>query len=225
MIMQPSMRHILIAWLGVSFALASCSSDSTDAPGQQLLEQVVTFTGNSSDRVNFQYQAADDSPVINLWAKGYLDEKQVSTGQRLLLRYRLAAGTDPNRGGEISFLSLRRILTDTVTSVPSPSASGSLYLYSIQRSGQYLDLMTRMPATDRRKITIEATEVNTPDSIADLYISATAGTTEQTDSAYDATTWASLWIGPVWQRPATRAIRVHLNNSNNPYRSTFTFKK
>lgn len=209
----------------VAAALPSACSDEPEGTGDQILEQIVTFAGNTTNGVVFEYQACDDSPLVSLLASGHIDEKQVRPGQRLLLRYRLPAGVDPHSGGEIGALSVRKILTDTVAEDPQASASGSLWLYSIQRSGEYLDLMARMPATNRRHISITASPDPTPDGIADLYISATAGSTQLTDSAYDAKTWASLWIGPVWQRPDVRAVRVTLNNSNNPYRSTFTFKK
>ena len=221
-----SVKAALSVVLTAMLTLWSCrNSDYDDEPGRQLLEQIVTFTGNSSDRVNFEYRANGDSPLISLWAKGNLDEKQAKPGSRLLLRYRLNAGVDPSQGGEIGFVGLRKIMTDTVATLPSPQADGDLYLYSMQRSGEYLDIMARMPMTNRRKITIEADEAIAADGMAELYISATAGSQQLIDSAYEATSWASLWIGPVWQRQDVKGVRVHLNNSNNPYRSTFTFDK
>ena len=168
-----SVKAALSVVLTAMLTLWSCrNSDYDDEPGRQLLEQIVTFTGNSSDRVNFEYRANGDSPPISLWAKGNLDEKQAKPGSRLLLRYRLNAGVDPSQGGEIGFVGLRKIMTDTVATLPSPQADGELYLYSMQRSGEYLDIMARMPMTNRRKITIEADEAIAADGMAERYISA-----------------------------------------------------
>lgn len=221
---DPS-RYLLMVLIAAVGAFASCSDNDDDTLAPQLLEQIVTFAGNSEGRVNFQYQAEGDSPLITLWAAGRLDDKQTPEGTRLLLRYRIPGGTDPAKGGEISVGSLRKILTDTVAILPEAAPRGELYLYSIQRSGEYINMMTRMAATTDRHIALHTTGIADTEGIVDLYLSASEGTKEQTDSAYDATTWASVWIGPVWQQPGISGVRINLNNSNNPYRSSFTFKK
>lgn len=215
-----------LLWMVSMWALTACGDNDDDTPALQLLEQVVTFTGNSTGRVNFAYRAVGDSPEIELWGEGHIDEKQTPRGSRLLLRYRLAAGADPSKGGKISFVSLKKIITDTVTTAATTTPTlGGLYVYTLQRSGEYLDLMARMPATKQRSITIESSPTPGPDGIVDLWIDATAGPKELTDSAYETTTWASLWIGPVWNGAETEGVRVHVNNTNNPYRSTFLFEK
>ena len=80
-----------------------------------------------------------------------------------------------------------------------------------------------MPAIKKRNLEVTATPLPDADGLLDLYISPIYR--EETTTAYDTNTWASLWIGPVWQRTDISGIRVHIDNTNNIYRKEFIFKK
>lgn len=203
-----------------------CSdSQGGDGPADQYLQQIVTFTGNlSQGRIGFEYRAIDDSPLITLTAPGHISEKTAKAGDRLLLTYRLASDRNPAEGGEVGIVGLQYLLTDTVETIPTPPADlGGLYLLTLQRSGEYLDIMARMPQTNDRKISVTASPLPDSDGLLTLWIDAMAGPDAST--AYDAPAWASLWIGPVWSRQDAAGVRVMVNNTNNPYRSEFIFKK
>lgn len=190
----------------------------------QLCESIVSFAGNRDGKAWFEYRQIDDSPLITLSSRGTLEDSRVKTGTRLKMRYTLPTGIDPSEGGEVRILGLQLTLADTVSTVAAPPQTlGALYLTTIQRSGEYLDMTARMPTGRKRSITVVVP--STPlaaDGIADLYISAE---TETSSTSYDSPATASLWIGPVWQRPEVRGVRVHIDNSNNPYRNEFTFLK
>lgn len=216
---------LCMATIILASVTAACDDSQTDGPSTQLLQQIVSFTGNSDNgRVGFQYRAVDDSPLVTLWAPGRISEKDAKPGDRLLLTYRLDSDRNPAEGGEVMMTGLQRILTDTVATAPAPVSPGGLFLLTIQRSGQYLDIAAMMPQTTDRSITLTATST-TPDAegLIDLTIDATAG--KDADQTYMAQAWASLWIGPVWTRSDVSGVRVRVNNTNNPYRSEFTFKK
>ncbi|MCM1292465.1 MAG: hypothetical protein NC111_00695 [Bacteroides sp.] len=213
----------ILTIIATAATLWSCNDGDT-APGPQLLEQIATFDGNHAGSCMFSYRQRDDSPLITLSARGQIDESKTPAGTRLLVRYRLPAGIDPLTGGDVELVSLQKILTDTVEiTSEAPAAIGELYLLSLIRSGEYLDIAARMPYTAQRRL--QATATTGPDHRADLYIDATAGDAEQTSTAYMANAYGSISIGPLWERTDIDSIVVHVNNSNNIYRSTFTFKK
>lgn len=203
--------------------LTGCDEGDNDTPADQLLEQIVTFTGNEGPNAGFEYQAIDDSPLIRLTVMGNLNEEEVNPGTRLLMRYRLPAGTQPDAGGEVSLTGLQRILTDTVTTVSEQPVQEPLYLLTIQRSGEYLNVQSQMASTSHRSLEVTATPLPGSDGLTDLYISPRYD--ENGADAYLTTTWASLWIGPVWRDNASSGVRVHIANSNNIYRTEFIFKK
>lgn len=207
----------LIAAMAV---LTSCSDDN-EGVADQLCETIATFDGNHEEIVTFSYQKVDDSPIIRIHGKGTIDESKVPVGTRLLVRYRLPAGT-PSETGSVSLISVQRVLTDTVTTVSTPPTPGRLYLNTIHRSGEYIDIQAMMPLTLDRKIEISSLPYADSEGIADLYITTVTGDDYDT---YDTTTWASLWLGPVWKRPDINGVRIHIDNTNNKYRNIFTFTK
>lgn len=202
--------------------LTACSDSNDDGPADQLLEQIVTFIGNEGENAGFEYQAVDDSPVIHLTVNGNLNETEVSRGTRLLMRYRLPAETNPNSSGKVSLISLQRILTDTVTIASQPELS-DLYLLTIQRSGEYLNIQAQMLNMKKRRLEVTATPHPDSDGLIDLYVNPVYD--GDTLTAYPTDTKASLWIGPVWQRSDATGVRVHVANTNNIYRKEFVFKK
>lgn len=216
---------IALVATAAGLAVAQCRQEHSGEPSAQLLQQVVTFTGNSeSGYVRFEYRELNDSPLIQLIAPGRISEKNAKPGDRLLLTYRLPSDRRPADGGEVGVAGLQRILTDTVeTAAIHPAELGGLYLLTINRSGEYLDLLTRMPETRGRSI--EASMDATPDAdgLLTLWINAIEG--EGAGETYMAQTWASIWIGPAWKRTDISGVRVVVNNTNNPYRSEFVFKK
>lgn len=201
---------------------ASCSDSGDNGPADQLCENIVTFTGNSDGQAWFEYQTLDDSPVITLSVHGSLDTHKVSAGTRLLMRYSLPPGVDPAKGGTVERYSLQRVLTDTVAlGDHAPATNRSLYLTTIRRSGEYLDIRAQMPYAPGRAISLTADMTSIgADGVAETYITAV---NPPADSAYMAAATASIWIGPLWRHPEVRGIRVHLSNTNNPYRDCFTF--
>ena len=118
---------LCMATIILASVTAACDDSQTDGPSTQLLQQIVSFTGNSDNgRVGFQYRAIDDSPLVTLWAPGRISEKDAKPGDRLLLTYRLASDRNPAEGGEVMVTGLQRILTDTVATAPAPVSPGGL---------------------------------------------------------------------------------------------------
>ena len=218
--MNRLLKYLLA--LAVIITATACGDDDNGGTAGELCESVVTFTGNREGVAWFEYRKVGDSPLITLHGNGHLDEKEVEPGTRLLMRY--YAGPDMAAdGGEVSIIGLQRVLTDTVETVAvAPESIGPLYLTAIERSGEYLNIYSQMPAVKGRKITVEAISTPATDGTMELYISATA---PDDPTAYRTTTVASLWIGPVWNKAGTTGVTVHIDNTNNIYRKVFTFLK
>lgn len=205
-------------------ATTACSDSGSDVPPRQLCESIVSFAGNSDGRAWFEYRQIDDSPLITLSSKGSLEDSRVKPGTRLRMRYTMPTGVDPGKGGEVEVIGLALTLSDTVKTVGVlPDPLQPIELLTLQRSGDYLNLTALLPTTGGRKVTVATPSTPLPsDGIADLYVSTEI---RQSATAYDTQSVASLWIGPVWNRDDVNGVRVHLNNSNNPYKSEFTFIK
>lgn len=217
--------HILLTVLMLTLmatGLTMCADSDGDGPADQLLDQIVTYTGNYAGQACFEYRAVDDSPLIRLTIKGQLDPEKVKPGTRLLMRYRLPAGISPNESAEVELVGLGRILSDTVRATAQPYTS-PLYLLTLQRSGEYLNVQSQMPTAQKRYLFVTYKDEAGADGLMDLYVN--TAFSEDAPESYDANTWASVWMGPVWQRSDIRGVRVHVDNTNNPYRKEFIFKK
>lgn len=219
--MNQLLKQIL--FLPIALLLfAACSNE--DGASLQLCESVVSFVENNNGKVLFEYQEINDSPIIRLSAQGSLEDSRVKKGTRLLLRYTMPTGVDPRKGGEIGVVGLKLTLADTVTTVTDvPTDLGAIYLTTIERSGEYINLTAELPNVEKRQITIVTPETEVPaDGIADLFIDFQH---EESPTSYETASVASLWIGPMWEQEKIKGVRIHVNNSNNPYRNEFTFLK
>lgn len=216
-------RHILpSALLLWAIATTSCS-DSHDGPTIAIYSDIVTFMGNQGEGSLYEFQQLDDSPVVQLGIAGKLDEEKVAPGTRLLMTYSLPDGANYGQSCyNVQLRGLSTVYTDTVSlSSPLPSPA-PIYLSTIFRSGHYINFTTSMPQIPGRKYRLIADPSSLATDTARLIL--TTEVPEETPS-YKSTQTASASIEPVWSLPGIKAVTVTVNNTNNSYKTKFTFKK
>lgn len=213
--------HIFLAAL-ISAMAWSCSDSADGNESYQLCQNIVSFEGNGIDGLAaFSYRQHDDSPLITLTAPVRLSD-EVEVGQRLLMRYTLPEGADPAASGKVNLVGLWRVLTDTVTiASTAPENQSAIALTSIHRSGEYLNLQMQAEPVEGRKI-VSTAVVDASRRCADVYMWLEM---DRTVAAWPTATYASVMIAPVWQMAEIDSVAVHINNSTNPYRNEFIFRK
>lgn len=223
--MKPSAATLTASAALLLWGATACDSDQ-EPRSITIYQNVVTFEGNCGATALFTFQDNGDSPTVSLTLRGNVDTTRVSAGQRLLMTYSLpsdvAYGTSCDR---VTLRGLQTIYTDTVDVVPAAEAAAAaepIYVKTLYRTGNYINLYASMPALEGRTYYMVADDESLATDTARLYLSTTVTADRPT---YNATQVASIDIGPVWQRPGIRAVRVNVNNSNNPYRRQFVFAK
>ncbi|MCM1400462.1 MAG: hypothetical protein NC189_00445 [Bacteroides sp.] len=215
-------NHILA--LTVLLASGACSDSSSDGPTLSLYTNIVTFKCNDTGKAVFEFQEINDSPVVRLETIGMVNESQAPPGTRLLMAYSLpegvAYGTDCT---DIQVRALQTIFTDTVSALPSPIAKPApIYLITLYRTGNYLNFTASMPHLPSRKYFITAEQESLDTDTAQLYLSTRVPEEKPT---FNSTQTGSVDISPVWNLPGVKAVKVHVNNTNNVYRTSFIFPK
>lgn len=210
----------------LTMALLSSCKDSHDGPTIDVYQNIVTFTANSGASAIFEYQELNDSPVIRLGIRGNIDTEKYPAGTRMLMTYSLPDGIDYGENcNEVQLRGLQTVYSGKVTPLPYPGIQPLIKpvrLITIYRTGHYINFTANMPALDKRTYSLYADEstVGSPD--VRLYLTTAVDAESPT---YNATQTGSIDISDVWNATSTRSVTVTVDNSENPYRTEFTFSK
>lgn len=222
--MKPTVTTLLASLL-LCMATTSCK-DSHDGPTLAIYQNIVTFMGNSSGAVNFEFQELDDSPTVRLSVAGSLNDDDVTPGTRLLMTYSLPDDATYGKDcADIILRGLQRIYGGTVVTLPHSEAlrcNRPINLTTIYRTGNFINFTTTMPATDGRRYTLAADGETLPSGKIRLYLTTTESSATAT---YNTRQVGSIDISPVWNLPQTESVTVTVNNSQNPNSTEFTFNK
>lgn len=219
--------YLLLSTLLASIMLTACNDSDYDGESQYVYTSIVTYTGNTGNTINFSYTYSKDGEPdlpIHLQCAGFFN-KDVAAGTRLIAYYRYLNGGKFPQSGEISLISAAETYTAPVTTVETPPTILSLSpirVDMVNRAGSYIDLYCQLPSVDKRTFSLQLDAATEGTDNPTLYIS-----TEVPEGATGALSGcaASFDISSVWNNPATTAVTVKINNSNNPKNNTFTFKK
>lgn len=222
------MKHTLITTaltLSLAATAVVTSCDDNDGESYEIYQNIVTFEGNNGRNMEFSYQEIDDSPVITLTAAGNLDHKTVPPGSRLLLTYYLPEGMTYGRSGTVNARALERVRTATAEILPTDEAAernAPIYVYTMYRSGHYINLYCSMTDDAKRVFTLSADESTIGTDTPHLYVSSVTATDPV---AHERNYMVSMDMATVWNDPSVKVVKVHINNTNNIYNTTFTFNK
>lgn len=216
----------ITAITATTLALVASSCSDNDEPSLSVFQNIVTYMGNSSDGARFEFQEADDSPIVSLGVKARVKEDKVKPGERLLMLYSLPSGFSYGQNcSEVKLLGLQSVYTDTITPLPHSDAitkKNPIYISTIYRSGHYLNITAKMPATANRTYSLVADDSTLDDGDVHAYLTSDSDDDKPT---FNETQTASIDISPVWSMPQTKSLTVHFNNTNNKYLTSVTFTK
>lgn len=212
----------------LSPVLTACVNDDTvDGPVEVSMTDIVTFEGNDAANggARLTLRQSDDSELITLLADRPLNNDRLPAGNRVMVTYVPASGR-PYTSGNVSLRGYSLINNGTVgvgelDDYPDWNVD-KVYLYSMWRDGTFINFHCRMVYTDKpRTFRFIVTPSSLDSDYPEIYL--VHRLHEETDS-HDRHYYASFDIGPVWNRPGCRGVRVIVANSNLK-QDTFVFEK
>ena len=199
--------------------------DTVDGEVIPQIQTLATFDGNNLDGARFSYIPQGDDPMLTLQAEVNVDTVLIHPGNRILLTYQPLQDA-----GRIKIISAARINGGVLKFEDTDALQGwdadPLFVESLWRTGNYINLRCKILWTpDTRRYSLEADSTTLNTDLPDVYVAhAIADTTDRTN-AYMVANYASFDISELWSRPTVRGIKVHVNNSNLPDKTEFTFMK
>lgn len=223
--MSPIFRiHVLsLVMLMMSLALVSCRDEGVDGEVAMNCVDIVTFEGNEDGHAVFTFNKVDDTPVITLTSTGELSG--VNEGTRLLISY-VPESNQAYTSGPISLRGVARITGSPVANEWKDEYDAwdkdPVYVYSVWRSGRYLNLHVRLTYSTVPRVFCLALDPATAESAwPELYLVHVLSTdVDYHDRAY----YASFDMESVWSSPSVRGVRVHISDTNQD-KHIFTFEK
>lgn len=215
---------MLIVILGMS--LSSCrDDDGVDGPVSMQLWDIVTYEGRNSNNSGsvFTFRQVDDSPLVTLTSDITL--KEIEQGQRLMIRY-IPENGKAYTSDRISLLSASKINDGKAETEWKSDYDiwnrDKVYLYSTWRTGSYINFHLRLTYSKEPRMFNIVLDPKTKDSeTPEFYlVHIMAQETDNHDRAY----FASFDIDEIWNAPTTKAVKIHVANTNLN-KEIFTFQK
>lgn len=221
---KTSLKHILFI-IVASILLVACSDDGPYNE-QIALYDIVTFEGNSADGALFSFQRRDDSPLINLFAKGVnIGGNNVKQYDRMLIGYYPELG-QPYTSGNISLISVTPVNQDTLRIATKNELIGwdadAVFLNSMWRSGKYINMYLRVDhSTENRDFSLTMDEATRNEEYPHLYL---VHNLLDAPNNFTRRAYASFDISPIWNSESCKGVIIHINDSNLKT-ETYTFSK
>lgn len=215
---------MLIVILGTS--LSSCrDDDGVDGPVSMQLWDIVTYEGRNSNNSGsvFTFRQVDDSPLVTLTSDITL--KEIEQGQRLMIRY-IPENGKAYTSDRISLLSAAKINDGKAETEWKSDYDiwnrDKVYLYSTWRTGSYINFHLRLTYSKEPRMFNIVLDPKTMDTeTPEFYlVHIMAQETDNHDRAY----YASFDIDEIWNAPTTKAVKIHVANTNLD-KEIFTFQK
>ncbi len=218
---------LLIPALAGALATAGCiNADTVDGPVDMTVYNIVTFEGNEPG-ATFTYCPPGTDTPLTLRSPSAIDTAQAAPGTRVLLGYVPASASAA--GGEITVMALGRVTMPALTGTkgePRGWDTDGVWVTSVWRSGQYVDMRLRLPySTDARvfALAVDSTTLGSP--VPKLYLCHTLPEGVTPESTFSRNYYVSVRVSPVWNRPEVEGIEINIANTNLPSQRKFTFMK
>lgn len=200
----------LLCLPAIASGLTSCNDDNgPDGPVDGSFLDIVTVASADAAGSTFTFRSLNDSPEITLTTTQYFQDATIKPGTRVLLNYMPESGKQ-FESGPVKVIGFSRCLgqelTVAKTSNSSEWVSSPIYLASMWRSGQWLNLqmVLEVSQSPRRFVLVldPATE-NTSEPELHISFEPDISTTAMQQTAY-----ASCNISSLWDKPGVEAIKV-----------------
>lgn len=214
--MNMSNHHrawLMMAVAAIMAVLVSCRDDDGPESVVPAVTNLVTYDGMHSSMATFSFCRIDDSPSVTLRAA--VDASSLTPGQRCLMTY-VPAGGDEEMSGVVEVRSLSPVTTIAVTvgdlSEYSSWDATPVYVYSLWRSGHYVNIRCRLPYSSApRMFGLLADRSTLGDAAVQLYLLHDTPDSDMFPREY----YASFDLGPLMdESPAATVMDIHVSNSN-----------
>lgn len=225
----------IVALLSTTLLLSSCISDNDNEPyNPSSVTALVTYTGNrtsgaaeqSVTRSYFELLTTDGN-IYSLYTtpETALKEDQFKSGQRMWISYQPTGNNPVLASGEVTLINSPIPVSTsdviTATTEEAKAANAPMYVVNINRTGNYLNLETRLTYYSDREFSILLDESTAGSDMPELYVTTVEKGTPQ---GITQNVFASFNITSIWRNPAISGIKVHINNTGSS-RQVFEFMK
>lgn len=206
--------------------LGSCRDTSGPTAVNPSMRDIATFTGNASRGAVFTLQQADDTTPVTLTASAAIDAETYIPGSRVYIDYTPASGM-PYTSGAITLNYIANINTAELLALDMSqhtdwNATG-VFLYSIWRTGPYINLHARLPYNpEPRKIALVIDKNSMDAAEAHLYF---MHVTKPEYDTFERDYFMSYDLREFLSGHTPHELVVHVNNNNLPtkeFRFTLT---
>lgn len=198
----------------VSVCVAGCGPGGVDGPVDMDFTEIATFEGNRDGHAVFTFRKVDDSPLITLTAGSALST-EAEPGTRMLINYTIP-GNQPYVSGEVTLRGAARI-TQSPVMMDHPDVLklwgiDPLWLYSMWRSGDYINLRVRLTYTAEPRVFGLVLDPETKNSeFPMLYVAHIISTdVDYHDREY----YASFDISQLRSLPGIKGVKIGVNDTN-----------
>lgn len=161
---------------------------------------------------------------ISYFATGMNQKIDAQPGDRMIIAYYLAGGQTFGQSGQISLYTYRKVPGGAVEVKPTAEAQAAnapMAVTNINRTGNYINLFTRMMNNPDRTFTMIADESTVGQAMVDLYVTTAVPASGDTGIINEQV--ASFNMESIWRNANTNGVRVHINNTAG--NTTFEFMK
>ena len=218
----PALAPALIA---ASAALTGCvNADTIDGPVEMTVYNIVTFEGNEPG-ATFSYCPPGTDTPLTLRSAEAIDPEQATAGKRVIIGYVPAR----DASGTIALKALARVTMPELTGcqgVPRGWDADGVWVTSVWRSGQYVDMRLRLPYSAEPRmfaLAVDSTTLGSP--VPRLYLCHKLPEGVTADATFSRNYYVSACVSPVWDRPEVEGIEINIANTNLPSLRQFTFMK
>lgn len=204
----------LPALLLLMLAAVSCSRPGIDAEVAMDYVEIATYEGVSNGNSVFTFRKVDDSPLITLTSPVTFDS-DIAPGTRMLIGYTNATN-EPYASGPVDLYMARRITQSAAVTkweeIYNHWDIDPLWLSSMWRSGDYINLRVRLTYTDQPRLFALVLEPRTADTEwPSFYV---AHIMAEASDYHDREYYASFDISDFRGRQGVKGVRVAVNDTN-----------
>lgn len=214
--MKLSKLMAIAAVLVAAIGLTACNDDNDH--NQIYFANIVTYQSSSAGYVNFSFQEMNDAQPIIIRAQVQMPA-DVLPGQRVFIQFT----TDANglTDGMVVTLNQCVSIPNVKATVNDPIPDNwqnisSIYLQTIFRSGNWINLAALVPNNPQQSVTpkllVDPATINS--EYPEAYMIFENLTTE-IGAVNNATFIATYDIADVWNLSTCAGIKIHVNNTNS----------
>lgn len=213
-------KYNILLVAGLALAAASCNDNEGPYADEFVNYDIATLSAQSKDEGSrfVLYRPDSDEEIVYTDSREVIDLEKVEVGQRLLLGYTCQG--EPYVSGAIKATGYSPINNDTLRVYTREIIETGgwdrdpIYVYSIWRSGPYLNVHGRVTYTDDEaifRLGIMDEEIENETAVPQLYL-----IYQMKDPApnFSRDFYASFDISKLWGEGWCRGFDVNVNNSN-----------